>query len=100
MLILTEKPQDTTPLKWENNIKFWEVLMRAQAFADRRPDRVVWNDRRWKWVGIRQENGDFDAPSYVDLEAREVWFYQAIGASPAMFRRKPGSGIALLARAP
>src|SRR5262249_45337057 len=22
----------------------------------------------------------------------EVWFYQAIGASPAMFRRKPGSG--------
>ena len=41
---------------------------------------------------MRQEDGDFNAPSYVDLEAREVWFYQAIGASPAMFRRKPGGG--------
>jgi hypothetical protein len=28
----------------------------------------------------------------VDLEAREVWFYQAIGASPAMFRRKAEGG--------
>ena len=38
------------------------------------------------------ENGDFDAPSYVDVDAREIWFYQAIGASPAMFRRQAGSG--------
>ena len=28
----------------------------------------------------------------LDLDAREVWFYQAIGASPAMFRRKEGFG--------
>ncbi len=66
--------------------------MRAQSFADRRPDRVVWNDRKWEWVGLRQEDGDFNAASYVDLDARDVWFYQAIGASPAMFRRKAGSG--------
>jgi hypothetical protein len=66
--------------------------MRAQSFADRRPDRVVWEDRRWEWVGLRQEDGDFNAASYVDLEAREVWFYQAIGASPAMFHRKAGAG--------
>ncbi len=66
--------------------------MRAQSFADRRPDRVVWPDRKWEWVGLRPENGDFDAPSYVDLDAREVWFYQAIGASPAMFRRQAGGG--------
>ena len=142
-LDLTGKPQNTTPLAWESNIKFWEVLskvidrepvyegyrnyygelavlgiikgqpfhpdarmtgilekaakignaqMRVQAFANRRPDRVVWKDRQWEWVGLRPENGDFDAPSYVDLDAREVWFYQAIGASPAMFRRKPGQG--------
>jgi len=142
-LNLTDKPQDTTPLKWENNFQYWIALndviqceppfadyrdyygelaalgiakgrrfapdsrmkrileqaarigvaeMRAQSFADRRPDRVVWPDRKWEWVGLRQEDGDFNAPSYVDLEAREVWFYQAIGASPAMFRRKPGGG--------
>jgi hypothetical protein len=140
---LTPNPQDTTPLKWEDNLTFWEVLhevintepsyegyrdyygelaalgivkgkpfapdarmkrilaeaaragnaqMRVQSFADRRSDRVVWPDRTWEWVGLRPENGDFDGPSYVDLDAREVWFYQAIGASPAMFRRKAGQG--------
>ncbi|HEY9229988.1 MAG TPA: DUF1254 domain-containing protein, partial [Gemmatimonadaceae bacterium] len=140
---LTDTPQDTTPLRWEDNFKYWEVLndvvqaepvfqdyrdyygelaalgmakgkpfapdartktilekaanlglaqMRAQSFADRRPDRVVWKDRKWEWVGLRSEDGDFNASSYVDLDAREVWFYQAIGASPAMFRRRAGSG--------
>ncbi len=142
-LDLTGKSQNTTPLEWETNIKYWEVLhkvidreplvdlyradygdlavlgigtgkpfkpdarmkeilekaakmanaqMRVQSFADRRPDRVVWNDRQWEWVGLRPENGNFDAPSYIDLDAREVWFYQAIGASPAMFRRQAGQG--------
>jgi hypothetical protein len=32
------------------------------------------------------------APASVDTEAREKWFYQAIGASPAMFRRDPQAG--------
>lgn len=142
-LNLTSTAQDTTPLEWEKNIQYWNVLneviqaeppladyrdyygelaalgiakgkrfapdartahileqaakigiaqMRAQSFADRRPDRVVWDDRKWEWVGLRQEDGDFNAATYVDLDAREVWFYQAIGASPAMFRRKAGSG--------
>jgi hypothetical protein len=140
---LTPLPQDTTPLKWEDNIKYWEVLhevidreppfegyrsyygelaalgiakgrpfapdarlrsileqaaqlghgqMCVQAFADRRPDRVVWSDRNWEWAGLRPENGNFDANSYVDLDARETWFYQAIGASPATFRRSAGAG--------
>ena len=41
---------------------------------------------------MRPENGFFDAPTYVDLDAREKWFYQATFESPAMFRRKAGSG--------
>jgi hypothetical protein len=140
---LTGKPQNTTPLEWENNIKYWENLndviqrepayegyrnyygelavlgiikgkefnpdarmkgilekaakianaqMRVQSFADRRPDRIVWKDRQWEWVELRPENGDFDLPTYVDLDARETWFYQAIGASPSMARRKEGMG--------
>jgi len=142
-LELTDKPQNTTPLEWETNIKYWEALnnviqrepayesyrayygelavlgiakgkafnpddrmkgilekaakianaqMRVQAFADRRPDRIVWKDRQWEWVELRPENGDFELPGYVDLDARETWFYQAIGASPSMARRKEGSG--------
>lgn len=63
-----------------------------QSFADRRPDRVVWPDRKWEWAGLRPENGDFAAQSYMDVDAREAWFYQAIGASPAMFRRDAGAG--------
>ncbi|PWB23978.1 DUF1254 domain-containing protein [Flavobacterium sp. HTF] len=142
-LELTNKPQNTTPVDWENNIKYWEELndviqrepaydgyrdyygelailgikkgqpfkpdsrlksilekaakiansqMRVQSFADRRSDRIVWKDRQWEWVGLRFEDGDFNTPDYVDLDARETWFYQAIGASPSMFRRKEGAG--------
>jgi hypothetical protein len=140
---LTGRPLDMTPLDWETNIQFWEVLhevidseypyqryrdyygelavlgiargrpfepdermrrilteaalagnaqMRVESFADRRPDDVAWPDRKWQWAGLRPENGDFETPGYVDLDARDVWFYQAIGASPAMFRRRPGFG--------
>jgi hypothetical protein len=66
--------------------------MRVQSFADRRPDRVAWPDRQWEWATLRPENGTFDAASYVDLEAREKWFYQAQVESPAMFRRTAGAG--------
>ena len=66
--------------------------LRVEAFACRRPDRIAWKDRRWEWAALRSENGDFDTPAHVDLEARDKWFYQAIGASPAMFRRTAGAG--------
>ena len=140
---VTGRTQDTTPLAWEENIQFWEVLaktvdaeplyagyhdyygelaalgiekgkrfapdarlkrileeaarvgnaqMRVQAFGDRRPDRNVWKDRRWQWASLRYEDGDFNTQSRLDIEAREKWFYQAIGASPAMFRRDANAG--------
>jgi len=65
--------------------------MRVQAFADRRPDRVAWPDRRWEWAALRQ-NEDFAADGYIDVNAREKWFYQAIGVSPAMMHRVVGAG--------
>lgn len=66
--------------------------MRVQSLADRRPDRIVWPDRKWEWAALRFENADFATPNYIDLDAREKWFYQAIATSPAMFRRQAGSG--------
>ena len=66
--------------------------MRVESFADRRPDRVVWKDRQWEWAALRFENGTFDAPAYRDTYARDKWFFQAIAASPAMFRRDAGAG--------
>ena len=140
---VTGREQDTTPLEWEDNLKFWEVLhetlqiepaysgyhneygelaalgiekskpfnpdarmkgileeaarvgnaqMRVQAFGDRRADRNVWDGRQWQWAALRFEDGDFNTNSHLDTDAREKWFYQAVGASPAMFRRDPTAG--------
>jgi hypothetical protein len=66
--------------------------LRVQSFADRRPDRLVWDDRQWEYAALRYEDGDFNAATHVDLTAREKWFYQAVGASPAMFRRDTKAG--------
>ena len=102
-LDLTPVPQDTTPLAWENNIQFWQVLaevvnrevanprfhmmygelaalgiekgkpfapdarmtgilekaakianaqMRVESFDDRKPERIVWPDRKWEWAAL------------------------------------------------
>lgn len=140
---MTPAPQDTTPHRYEQSLKFWEVLhgvvetepplgdslaqygdlaalgiaksepfnpddrlsriliqgarsacaqMRVESFADRRPDRVVWDDRQWQWAALRFENGNFDTPNFRDTYALDKWFFQAIATSPAMFRRDAGAG--------
>ena len=64
----------------------------VSAFASRRPDRMVWPDRTWEWVGLRPENGTFEREGSLDVEAKDRWFAQAIVTSPAMFRRAVGQG--------
>jgi hypothetical protein len=76
----------------ERAAKTGNAQMRVESFADRRADRIVWPDRKWEWAALRFENGEFNAAYYADLEARDKWFFQAIGASPAMFRRDPSAG--------
>lgn len=66
--------------------------MLVSAFDSDRPDRLVWQDRRWEWVVMTPENVFFETPSGMDLEARDSAFMQAIGTSPVMFRRRPGIG--------
>lgn len=65
--------------------------LRVQSFADRRPERVVWPGRQWQWAALR-ENAGFTADGYLGVDAREKWFFQAIGVSPAMMRRTIGAG--------
>ncbi|WP_047491571.1 DUF1254 domain-containing protein [Terriglobus sp. TAA 43] len=76
----------------EKAAKIANGQMRVESFNDRRPDRVVWPDRKWEWAALRYEDGDFNTATYNDLVARDKWFYQAIGASHAMFRRDPMAG--------
>lgn len=66
--------------------------MLVSAFANWRPDRMVWKDRKWEWVGLVSDNGNFLTPSGMDLEARDRWFMQAVVGSPAMFKRTEGAG--------
>ncbi|MFC7450696.1 DUF1254 domain-containing protein [Rhodococcus daqingensis] len=66
--------------------------MLVSAFASDRPDRIAWPDRAWEWAGLVPDNGDFETPNGLDLEARDRWFAQAIVSSPAMFRRQAGKG--------
>lgn len=76
----------------EKAAKIGDAIMRVQSFADRRPDKIVWKDRKWEWAVLRHDNGTFDTENYTDLYAREKWFYQAQIESPAMFNRASGAG--------
>ena len=41
--------------------------MRVQSFADRRPDRFVWPDRKWEWA-VLGGTVDFNTATCVDFE--------------------------------
>ena len=66
--------------------------MRAEGFASERPDRLVWKDRQWEWASLVTDDPNFETRDFIDLQARDRWFIQAVVASPAMFRRRTGSG--------
>jgi hypothetical protein len=85
-------PNDRMKGILEKAAQMANAQMRVQSFADRRPDRMAWSDRKWEWATLRPENGTFDMPTYKDLDARGKWFYQAQVESPAMFRRSAGAG--------
>jgi hypothetical protein len=68
------------------------VQMLVSSFDSHRPDRIAWDGRRWEWASLVYDNGDFETPGGIDLEARDRWYAQAILGSPAMFRRKVGFG--------
>jgi hypothetical protein len=76
----------------ENAAKFALEQMRVEGFANARTDCLVWKDRRWEWVALVPDSADFETAYFLDLQARDRWFIQAIAVSPAMFRRKVGNG--------
>lgn len=38
-----------------------KAQMIVAAFADTRPERITWKDRKWEWVSYISDNGDFMA---------------------------------------
>jgi len=85
-------PDRRVKLILERAAKSGRDEMLVSAFDSSRPDRIVWPDRRWEWVALVPDSGDFETSNGLDVEARDRWFAQAVGASPAMFRRRVSSG--------
>jgi hypothetical protein len=40
----------------EHAAKAANAQRRVESFGDRRPDRIVWPDRKWEWAALRFEN--------------------------------------------
>jgi hypothetical protein len=76
----------------ERAAKARRAQMLVAGFGSSRPDRIVWTDRKWEWAALRYENGDFELPTGIDIEARDRWLSQAVGVSPKMFLRTAGAG--------
>jgi len=86
------QPDDRTRRILEEAARQGRDQMLEEAFCSTRSDIKVFADRRWEWVGLVPQSGNFESQSYLDTGARDRWFVQAIGASPAMFRRQVGAG--------
>lgn len=76
----------------ERAAKVGRAQMLVAGFASNRPDRFVWPDRKWEYATLVWQNGDFELPTGIDLEARDRWFSQAVGMSPKMVLRVEGAG--------
>jgi len=85
-------PDEHTTAVLERAAVAGRAQLLTSAFASNRPEIRAWPDRHWEWVGLVDDNADFETPAGLDLEARDRWFAQAIVASPAMFRRVEGGG--------
>lgn len=53
--------------------------LRVETFASRRAERLVWPDRHWEWVSMSHDDPNFETRDYIDLHARDRWFFQALG---------------------
>lgn len=85
-------PQDkeTQDLLLEASAIALEQMM-VEALCSTRADRLVWPGRRWEWAGLVVDTG-FLAKNYMDVYARDRWFYQATLSTKKMFPRQAGVG--------
>jgi hypothetical protein len=69
--------------------------MSVSSYANRRPERVAWEDRQWEWIPLGQLNaatGDFGTAGVNDIDASNHYFFLGWGTSTAIGRREVGRG--------
>jgi hypothetical protein len=69
--------------------------MIVNAFSNRRPERMVWEDRKWEWLPIGPfdvESGDFGTSNVSDIGASDQYFFLGWGTSSSIGKRQVGSG--------
>lgn len=69
--------------------------LRVNAYANRDPVRIVWDDRNWEWIPLRQYNTttkDLGVGAFQDLQAMDNFYFPAIAASASLGKREPGAG--------
>jgi len=67
----------------------------VSTYANRRPERMVWEDRTWEWVPVgpfHAAAGDFGTADVSDLDASDHYFFLGWGTSSAIGRRQVGGG--------
>jgi hypothetical protein len=79
----------------EEATKTAQAELRVNAYSNRNPEAIVWNDRNWEWLPVRQMNTttkDYGVAAFLDLQAYDNWNFPAYGASASMGKREVGSG--------
>ena len=70
--------------------------MKVACFANSRPERLVWKNRKWEFVPlagpVNRETKDFGTANYRDLLANDFYFFMAWGTSASIGKREAGPG--------
>ena len=70
--------------------------MQVACFANPRPERLVWQNRKWEYVPlagpVNRETKDFGTANYRDLLANDFYFFMAWGTSASIGKREAGPG--------
>ena len=70
------------------------AMSRAILYASREPEINYWPERHWEKMFVR--NTEFVENGHSDIDARTLWFYQAIVVSPNLLSTTPGVGTSYL----
>jgi len=89
------EPNEESKRLLEKAAKIAHAEMSVSLYANRRPGRMVWKDRKWETLPVgpfHVPTGDFGSANHVDLDASGHYFFFGWGTSAGIGRREVGGG--------